>query len=76
MHAPDTVQVEDVTSKYACLGLWGPAAREILQPPTTEPLSFPSRNESIALYPPATSPSSRPASQIVSQILSPNSYGP
>jgi glycine cleavage system aminomethyltransferase T/glycine/D-amino acid oxidase-like deaminating enzyme len=41
MHAPDTVQVEDVTSKYACLGLWGPAAREILQPLTTEELSFP-----------------------------------
>ena len=41
MHAPDTVQVEDVTSKYACLGLWGPAAREILQPWTTEELSFP-----------------------------------
>jgi len=40
MHAPDTVQVEDVTSKYACLGLWGPAAREILQPLTTEELSF------------------------------------
>jgi 4-methylaminobutanoate oxidase (formaldehyde-forming) len=41
MHAPDGVQVEDVTSKYACLGLWGPAAREILQPLTTEELSFP-----------------------------------
>jgi len=41
MHAPDSVQVEDVTSKYACLGLWGPAAREILQPLTTEELSFP-----------------------------------
>jgi 4-methylaminobutanoate oxidase (formaldehyde-forming) len=40
MHAPETVQVEDVTSKYACLGLWGPAAREILQPLTTEELSF------------------------------------
>jgi glycine cleavage system T protein len=40
MHAPDTVQVEDVTSKYACLGLWGPAAREILQPLTIEELSF------------------------------------
>ena len=24
--------VEDVTSRFACLGLWGPAAREILQP--------------------------------------------
>ena len=41
MHAPDGIQVEDVTSKYACLGLWGPAAREILQPLTTEELSFP-----------------------------------
>jgi 4-methylaminobutanoate oxidase (formaldehyde-forming) len=41
MHAPETVQVEDVTSKHACLGLWGPAAREILQPLTTEELSFP-----------------------------------
>ncbi|MGZ4381167.1 MAG: GcvT family protein [Gaiellaceae bacterium] len=41
MHAPESVRVEDVTSKYACLGLWGPAAREILQPLTTEELSFP-----------------------------------
>jgi glycine cleavage system aminomethyltransferase T/glycine/D-amino acid oxidase-like deaminating enzyme len=41
MHAPDSVRVEDVTSKYACLGLWGPAAREILQPLTTEKMSFP-----------------------------------
>jgi 4-methylaminobutanoate oxidase (formaldehyde-forming) len=41
MHAHDGVQVEDVTSKYACLGLWGPAAREILQPLTSEELSFP-----------------------------------
>ncbi|TMK94304.1 MAG: FAD-dependent oxidoreductase, partial [Actinobacteria bacterium] len=42
-HAPDdgSVAVEDVTSKYACLGLWGPAAREILQPLTTTPLDFP-----------------------------------
>jgi glycine cleavage system aminomethyltransferase T/glycine/D-amino acid oxidase-like deaminating enzyme len=40
-HAPDGVQVEDVTSRYACLGLWGPAAREILQPLTTEELTFP-----------------------------------
>ena len=33
-HAPDdgSVTVEDVTASYACLGLWGPAAREILQP--------------------------------------------
>ena len=29
-HAPDdgSVTVDDVTSKYACLGLWGPSARE------------------------------------------------
>jgi 4-methylaminobutanoate oxidase (formaldehyde-forming) len=40
-HATDGVQVEDVTSKYACLGLWGPAAREILQPLTTDELTFP-----------------------------------
>jgi glycine cleavage system aminomethyltransferase T/glycine/D-amino acid oxidase-like deaminating enzyme len=41
LHAPDGIQVEDVTSKYACLGLWGPAARAILQPLTTEELTFP-----------------------------------
>jgi glycine cleavage system aminomethyltransferase T/glycine/D-amino acid oxidase-like deaminating enzyme len=37
----DGVAVEDVTSSYACLGLWGPRAREILQPLTTTPLDFP-----------------------------------
>jgi glycine cleavage system T protein len=33
-HAPadGSVCVEDVTSRYACLGLWGPRARDILQP--------------------------------------------
>src|SRR5207248_8775732 len=33
-HAPEdgSVAVENVTGQYACLGLWGPAAREILQP--------------------------------------------
>ncbi len=41
LHAPDGVQVEDVTSRYACLGLWGPAARAILQPLATEELAFP-----------------------------------
>ena len=30
-----------MTSRYACLGLWGPAAREILQPLDDEELSFP-----------------------------------
>jgi 4-methylaminobutanoate oxidase (formaldehyde-forming) len=34
-----TVHVEDVTSRLACLGLWGPAAREILQPLTQADLS-------------------------------------
>jgi 4-methylaminobutanoate oxidase (formaldehyde-forming) len=40
-HAPEdgSVSVEDVTSRYACLGLWGPAAREILQPLTLADLS-------------------------------------
>jgi len=41
MHAPEGVQVEDVTSRYACLGLWGPSARAILQPLATEELTFP-----------------------------------
>ncbi len=40
-HAPGdgSVAVEDVTSRYACLGLWGPAAREILRPLTLADLS-------------------------------------
>jgi glycine cleavage system T protein len=40
-HAPEdgSVQVEDVTSRFACLGLWGPRARDILQPLTTSDLS-------------------------------------
>jgi glycine cleavage system T protein len=35
-HAPEdgSVHIEDVTSAYACIGLWGPAARAILQPLT------------------------------------------
>jgi glycine cleavage system aminomethyltransferase T/glycine/D-amino acid oxidase-like deaminating enzyme len=41
LHAPEGVQVEDVTSRYACLGLWGPDGRAILQPSTTEELTFP-----------------------------------
>jgi glycine cleavage system aminomethyltransferase T/glycine/D-amino acid oxidase-like deaminating enzyme len=42
-HAPDdgSVRIDDVTSEYACLGLWGPAARELLQPLCVEPLDFP-----------------------------------
>jgi glycine cleavage system T protein len=40
-HVPDdgSVSAEDVTSRFACLGLWGPAAREILQPLTDADLS-------------------------------------
>jgi glycine cleavage system T protein len=40
-HLPEdgSVEVRDVTSAYACLGLWGPLAREILQPLTTADLS-------------------------------------
>jgi 4-methylaminobutanoate oxidase (formaldehyde-forming) len=34
-----SVAVEDATSKYACLGLWGPSARDILQPLTTSDLA-------------------------------------
>jgi len=34
-----SVVVDDVTSRLACFGLWGPAAREILQPLTTSDLS-------------------------------------
>ena len=40
-HAGEGVWVEDVTGDLACLGLWGPAARQILQPLATEELSFP-----------------------------------
>jgi glycine cleavage system aminomethyltransferase T/glycine/D-amino acid oxidase-like deaminating enzyme len=40
-HAPEGVSVDDVTSAYACLGLWGPKAGEILQPLTTTTLEFP-----------------------------------
>jgi glycine cleavage system aminomethyltransferase T/glycine/D-amino acid oxidase-like deaminating enzyme len=41
-HAPDdgTVAVDDVTSRYACIGIWGPASREIVATLTTDPLDF------------------------------------
>ena len=35
-----SVYVNDVTSAYACLCLWGPRAREVLQPLTRTPLDF------------------------------------
>ncbi|HYM51158.1 MAG TPA: FAD-dependent oxidoreductase [Candidatus Limnocylindrales bacterium] len=40
-HLPDdgSVRLTDETSRWACLGLWGPRAREILQPLTDTDLS-------------------------------------
>jgi glycine cleavage system T protein len=35
------LQLDDVTSRYACLGLFGPRAREVLQPLTETALTFP-----------------------------------
>jgi 4-methylaminobutanoate oxidase (formaldehyde-forming) len=42
-HAPrdGSVHVNDVTSAYACLCLWGPRARDVLQPLTKTRLDFP-----------------------------------
>jgi len=40
-HAQPGVAIQDVTSAYACLGLFGPRAREILEPLTTTRLDFP-----------------------------------
>ena len=39
-HAPrdGSVRLRDVTSAWTCFGLWGPLAREILQPLTPQPL--------------------------------------
>jgi len=38
-HAPSGVRVDDVTGGFGCLCLWGPAARDILQPLTDESLA-------------------------------------
>ncbi len=35
-----SVRVSDVTSRWACFALWGPAARAILEPLTPDPLDF------------------------------------
>jgi 4-methylaminobutanoate oxidase (formaldehyde-forming) len=48
-HAPrdGSVQVHDVTSQFACFGIWGPLAREVLQPLTPQDLgneAFPYMN--------------------------------
>jgi glycine cleavage system aminomethyltransferase T/glycine/D-amino acid oxidase-like deaminating enzyme len=41
-HAPEDgdVSVQDVTSDYACIGLWGPAARLVLAETTSDDVSF------------------------------------
>ncbi|HLM08423.1 MAG TPA: FAD-dependent oxidoreductase, partial [Thermoleophilaceae bacterium] len=39
-HARDGVRVEDVTSRWACAGLWGPRARDVLAAACTEDLGF------------------------------------
>jgi len=41
LHTPDddSVAVEDATSRYGCLGLWGPKARAILQSVTRDDVS-------------------------------------
>jgi glycine cleavage system T protein len=40
-HLPDdgSVQLSDVTSAYACFGVWGPRARDVLQPLTPQSLA-------------------------------------
>jgi 4-methylaminobutanoate oxidase (formaldehyde-forming) len=42
-HAPTdgSVTIVDTTSRWACFGLWGPLARDILAPITPDPLEFP-----------------------------------
>jgi glycine cleavage system aminomethyltransferase T/glycine/D-amino acid oxidase-like deaminating enzyme len=52
-HAPEdgSVQVEDVTSRFACFGIWGPKSREIMEP-LTGPLDFPyMRSRELAVGP-------------------------
>jgi len=38
--ADGNVRVDDVTSRWACFALWGPRARDILAPLTSDPLDF------------------------------------
>jgi glycine cleavage system aminomethyltransferase T/glycine/D-amino acid oxidase-like deaminating enzyme len=42
-HLPDdgSVRVTDTTAAWACFGLWGPRARDVLGPLTADPLDFP-----------------------------------
>lgn len=38
-HAPDGVQVRDITSGTCCVGVWGPLARDLVQPLTNDDFS-------------------------------------
>ncbi|MFI7011078.1 FAD-dependent oxidoreductase [Streptomyces sp. NPDC050145] len=38
-HAPDDVQVRDITSGTCCIGVWGPLARALVQPLTRDDFS-------------------------------------
>ncbi|MFC0849541.1 FAD-dependent oxidoreductase [Streptomyces noboritoensis] len=38
-HAPDSVTVRDITSGTCCVGVWGPLARELVQPLTRDDFS-------------------------------------
>jgi glycine cleavage system aminomethyltransferase T/glycine/D-amino acid oxidase-like deaminating enzyme len=38
-HLPDDARVHDTTSQFACFGIWGPLARDVLQPLTPQSLS-------------------------------------
>src|SRR5439155_15225407 len=40
-HAGEGVEVRDVTSRWACVGLWGPRARDVLAGACTDDLTFP-----------------------------------
>jgi 4-methylaminobutanoate oxidase (formaldehyde-forming) len=40
-HAFEGVEVRDVTSRWACLGLWGPRARDVLAGACADDLAFP-----------------------------------
>ncbi|UYQ66194.1 GcvT family protein [Streptomyces peucetius] len=38
-HAPDDVRIRDITSGTCCIGVWGPLARELVQPLTRDDFS-------------------------------------
>jgi glycine cleavage system aminomethyltransferase T/glycine/D-amino acid oxidase-like deaminating enzyme len=40
-HAGEGVEVSDVTSRWACIGLWGPRARDVLVGASSDDLTFP-----------------------------------